>query len=100
MSLENKAKEFFASNPGAENLFGTTDGSIFEDHNFADAHSQRLDNPEIKVFSRNENFKELKQQLFFEGSKWIFHLITDAIEHAIEKKRKKRPATENKNIND
>jgi hypothetical protein len=99
MSLENKAKEFFASNPGAENLFGTTDGSIFEDPYFADAHSQRLNDPEIKVFSKNENFKELKNHLFFEGSKWIFHLITDAIDHAIAKKRKKRATTENENIN-
>lgn len=99
MISENKAKEFFASNTGAENLFSTSDGSIFNDAHFADAHSQRLDNPEIKVFSRNENFKELKNQLFFEGSKWIFHLITDAIDHAIEKKRKKRATTENKNIN-
>lgn len=87
--LKEKANEYFASNPDAECVCVTSDGSVFDehDHSFADAHSQRLEDPTIQIFAKNENFKNLKERLFFEGSKWVFELIVDFVENKIAEKK-------------
>lgn len=70
---------FFASNTGAENVCLTSDGMLFSEANFsfAVAHSQRLENSKVKVYGKNENFKDSKKSLFYEGSNYEFILLTE-----------------------
>jgi len=74
-----KIKLFFASNTGAENVFLTSDGNLFKQENFsfAVAHAQRLSDPKIKVYGKNENFKDSKKNLFYNGSNYEFILLTE-----------------------
>lgn len=70
---------FFASNTGAENVCLTSDGMLFKQENFsfAVAHSQRLSDPKVKVYGKNETFKNSKKNLFYAGSSYEFILLTE-----------------------
>ena len=74
-----KINEFFASNNGAENVCLTSDGMLFKQENFsfAVAHAQRLNDPKVKVYGKNEKFKESKKNLFYDGSNFEFILIDE-----------------------
>lgn len=92
--FKDKANEFFASNPDANGVCVTADGTVFDLENwqFADGHAQTLQDSKIEVYAKDENdINDRLRRLFFEGSKWILRLIVDAIIDAIEDKRESKP---------
>lgn len=86
--FKQKAKDVFISEKGVNAVCITTDGSSFDakNHTFADSHSQRFQDKTIHVFGKDETFLKENENLFIEGSKWVFHLISDVVEKAIDKK--------------
>jgi hypothetical protein len=47
-------EQYFACNPGVNELFFTADGQAFYDANKASAHAQRLKNRHVEAVSRQE----------------------------------------------
>lgn len=77
--IDTKINDYFAQNKGAKVVCSTIDGSLFEgiDIRFADAHSQRFEDKTVIVHSLDNEFKEENENLFFEGSKYKFVLISE-----------------------
>lgn len=75
--MENLINEFFASHPDAKFVCLTSDNSLFNELHFANAHSFRLEDQQVKIFGVNNEFKEANERLFFDGSKYEFYLIAE-----------------------
>jgi len=72
-----KINEFFALHKDAKFVCLTSDNSLFMDISFANAHSFRFEDQKIKIFSKNEEFKNENKRLFFDGSKYEFILVSE-----------------------
>ena len=77
--MTTKINDYFAQNKGAKVVCLTSDGAIFDGQDlvFADAHSQRFENKDVHVYSLDNDFKKKHENLFFEGSKYKFNLVSE-----------------------
>jgi hypothetical protein len=89
--MEKKINDYFAQNKGAKVVCSTFDNSLFEgqDIRFADAHSQRFDDKTVYVYSIDEDFKKENENLFFEGSKYVYVLVGEKPKKETATKKKK-----------
>lgn len=88
--MENKINDYFAQNKSAKVVCSTFDETLFDvqDIRFADAHSQRFDDKTVHVHSIDEDFKKENENLFFEGSKYVYVLVGEKPKKEKTKKSK------------
>jgi len=87
-----KAKSVLMDKLSIDAVCVTVDGSTFDakDASFADAHSQRFKDQSILVVGRDDSFLKANQNLFFNGSRWSFEMISS---DEPKKPSPKKPAT-------